>query len=261
LELTQQEPYIKAVCVETMDKVPPNLELPSVVAGNVENFIVAISSLEHRLELASGRDRVEIAGEDLDDDDNDAEDGMDDRIRRAQLEDAFYSDDEDDEEEDDDDDDDNDDDDDEMLDRAARFREAFRLAKSTDTQGYTVSSPTMPATSTGAAAIRSAQDLTAISWAAFSTDPPMDTHGEAINIIVDEDGNEYEGVPLQPTAKSITYRIQALDSNDLFERLKLASFMLRERRDDLKAEVADLEGKGGRGKKGGEEGELPDEDL
>lgn len=51
LELTKQEPYIKAVCIETMDNIPPNLDIPNMIAGNIENFIVSISSLEHKLKM------------------------------------------------------------------------------------------------------------------------------------------------------------------------------------------------------------------
>ena len=50
LEITQQEPYIQAVCTEMNDKLPPNLELPNLLASNVENFMLLLSSMEHRLE-------------------------------------------------------------------------------------------------------------------------------------------------------------------------------------------------------------------
>ena len=109
------------------------------------------------------------------------------------------------EEEDDDDDDDDEDDDDEsdvLLSRVSRFRKAYDTALATDTQGYRVTDDTGE---------RSAQELTAISWAAFCTD-------------------------LLPSEDS-TYRIQALDSDQLFERLKLASKMLREKKAQLRVKM------------------------
>ena len=39
LEITQQEPYLRAVCMEIVDEIPPNLELPNMVANNVESYI------------------------------------------------------------------------------------------------------------------------------------------------------------------------------------------------------------------------------
>lgn len=43
LEVTQQDPYLKATCTELSDKVPPNLELPNLVASNIENFMLLLS--------------------------------------------------------------------------------------------------------------------------------------------------------------------------------------------------------------------------
>ena len=53
-EITQQEPYLKATCRELTDKIPPNLELPNLVASNIENFMLLLSSMEHRLAEAAG---------------------------------------------------------------------------------------------------------------------------------------------------------------------------------------------------------------
>ena len=64
----------------------------------------------------------------------------------------------------DDKDDGDDDDDDEsegFLDRLGRFRKAYDVALATDTQGYRVADDTGE---------RTAQELTAMSWAAFCTD-------------------------------------------------------------------------------------------
>lgn len=58
---------------------------------------------------------------------------------------------------------------------------------------------------------RSPQELTALSWAAFCTD-----------LFPEEDA---------------AFRIQALDCEDLFERLKLASHMLREKKNKLKQQL------------------------
>jgi Lon protease-like protein len=52
IELTQQDPYMKAVCTEISDKLPPNLELPNLVASNIENLMLLLSSMEHRLQQA-----------------------------------------------------------------------------------------------------------------------------------------------------------------------------------------------------------------
>jgi hypothetical protein len=53
VDLTQQEPYIKAVCTELTDDIPPNLDLPNLVASNIENFMLLLSSMEHRLQQAT----------------------------------------------------------------------------------------------------------------------------------------------------------------------------------------------------------------
>lgn len=110
-----------------------------------------------------------------------------------------------------DEDDDNDDDnaesdggeDETEWDRRARFRKAYQVALSTDTQGYQVFSQ-----DTGD---RSPQELTAISWAAFCTD-----------ILAEE---------------AATFRIQALDCDHLFDRLKLASHMLRAKKEQLREKM------------------------
>ena len=83
-----------------------------------------------------------------------------------------------------------------------QFNKAFRQAKASDTQGYMVSE----ISSVGQ---RNAQDLTAVSWSAFCTD----------------------GV-------DIMARLQALDCDDLFDRLKMGSYMLREQKAELEAKLA-----------------------
>ena len=197
MEISQQEPYIKATCMEITDQLPPNLELPNVLADNIENTLLQLSSMEHQFDQALKSNQLK-------------DEEMERRIAIAKLEDRFYMTEEDDddneeEEEDDDtddeeDDDDDDDDDDQLMDRLGRFREAFDIALSSDTQGYQVKAGS-------SVEERSPRDLMAISWAAFST----------------------ELVP----AEAATYRIQAMDADNLFDRLKLAHFYLKEKKEKL----------------------------
>jgi hypothetical protein len=49
LEITQQEPYIRAVCQEVHDDLPPNLELLSLAANNIESYVDALSKMEQQL--------------------------------------------------------------------------------------------------------------------------------------------------------------------------------------------------------------------
>uniref|UniRef100_A0A7S4R6W7 Lon N-terminal domain-containing protein n=2 Tax=Ditylum brightwellii TaxID=49249 RepID=A0A7S4R6W7_9STRA len=189
LELTQQEPYIKAVCRELSDVIPPNLDLPNMVAGNIENFMLLLSSMQFQLNEATST----------------ASSSSSYNTRLYSYE---------------DDDDDDDDVDYHNMDRISLFREAFHIAKATDTQGYTISAQHSPEESE-----RSAQDLTAISWAAFTSFPKQ----------LHEDSKQRATTMID---ENVNYRIQALDIDDLFERLKLASFMLREEKAELQAKLA-----------------------
>ena len=92
-------------------------------------------------------------------------------------------------------------------DRRSRFQKAYECALSTDTQGYRV----IATDETAPGDQRTPQELTAVSWAAFCTEilPEIDA----------------------------TYRIQALDCDNLFDRLKLASHMLREKKAQLRAKM------------------------
>jgi hypothetical protein len=74
----------------------------------------------------------------------------------------------------------------------------------TDTQGYFLPSHNVTDTYTP-------QELTALSWSAFQSE-----------ILSEIDA---------------TFRIQALDSADLFERLKLASYLLKQKENQLKARM------------------------
>jgi hypothetical protein len=59
VDVVQQEPYIKAVCTEIADVLPPNLDLPNLVASNIENFMLLLSSMEHRLAQATEQNEDE----------------------------------------------------------------------------------------------------------------------------------------------------------------------------------------------------------
>lgn len=88
-------------------------------------------------------------------------------------------------------------------DRRKRFQQAYKVALETDFQGYSVVSQNFTD--------YTPQEMTAISWAAFCTEilPEFDA----------------------------TFRIQALDCDNLFERLKLALHMLRTKENHLKEKL------------------------
>ena len=48
--ILQQTPYLKAVCRELNDEIPPNLELPNLLASNIENHLLLLSNMEAQLE-------------------------------------------------------------------------------------------------------------------------------------------------------------------------------------------------------------------
>jgi hypothetical protein len=52
LEITQQEPYLRGACIEVADVLPPNLELPNLLANNIENHMLLLSSMEQRFKDA-----------------------------------------------------------------------------------------------------------------------------------------------------------------------------------------------------------------
>jgi len=246
LELTQQEPYIRGLGVEISDTMPPNLEFPNLIASNIENIMITLASLEHKLST----DMLQRFYDDDDDDD------MKRRIIDAKLEDVFYYNDSDDDEEyyeyydsfnedeegihqfnlvDRGEDDGDTNGESEFFlndDINGQFQFAFHQALNSDTQGYTImacgtaSSPPSTLLDEGdntnnnkrqrknsflspSEKLRSVQHLTALSWSAFCI-APMD----------------------------VTYKLQALDCDDLFDRLKLAAYALRELRSKLEAKVA-----------------------
>ena len=193
VQVTQTEPYLQATCTELSDKLPPNMELPNLLASNIEEITLWLTSSERRLDQAKQQ-----KGTAKDDDGNDPD--MQRRINIAKLEDRFYSE-PDDEDVDDDEDDETDDTD---ADRLKRFRTAYQVAIDTDTQGYQLVNQE--------SGDRTPQELTAISWAAFCTD-------------------------MVPEQQDAMFRVQALDTDNLFDRLKLAVFMLREKKKRLMQQI------------------------
>lgn len=194
LELKRQEPYIEAVCLEVRDETPKNLELPDMVAGNIEKFMETLSRLEQRLD-----DTVEMT---YDDDDELNIDDIEDEEMKTWILDGTAKGIEIEFDDDDEDDSSNFEENNDYEDRMSQYKEAFLQAKNSDSQGYMISSDRKESE-------RDIQDLAAISWAAFCTNDVDDK-----------------------------YRIQALDINSLFDRLKLGSYMLREKKAELEAKLA-----------------------
>jgi len=161
--------------------------------------MLLLSSMEYRLEKAK-EESSDIQ------DPQDYDKVMKQRIKLAKLEDTFYEDSYGEEKEGagEADDDDGDDDDDIFIDRRKRFRRAYEVALQTDTQGYQV------VTGQGTND-RTPQELTAISWAAFCSE-----------LLPEEDA---------------PFRVQALDCDTLFDRLKIASAMLRRKKKLLRSRM------------------------
>jgi hypothetical protein len=132
------------------DTLPPNLEIPNLLASNIENFMLLLASMEKCIDEAEDKKSADKASKKSSSSSNDDND-MERRINIAKLDDRFYDDLGDDEEEDV-----------VELDRRGRFKQAYQVALATDTQGYCVSegSDTVD---------RTPQELAAISWASFCT--------------------------------------------------------------------------------------------
>lgn len=90
------------------------------------------------------------------------------------------------------------------LDRSARFQRSLKVAQEFDTCGYKLINSTTSSS-------YSAKELTAISWAAFCSE-----------ILPEEDDTKL-------------FRIQAMDCDNLFDRLKLATQMLGQKEKILRA--------------------------
>lgn len=169
------------------DTLPPNLEIPNLLATNIENFVTQLSDMEKCIADAEEKEAESSTGNG-----KNTNSDMQQRKLVAKLDDRFY-------------DDLGDDEEGEIkeLDRCGRFKQAYQVALSTDTQGYRV---------TDASNIdRTPQDLAAISWASFCTEifPEVDAAA----------------------------RIQALDTDNMLERLKLASLLLKEKKNKLMAVI------------------------
>lgn len=260
-DLMQETPYFKAKVVEVTDE-PVSLEVEdnvglkekgngdnkvlgesspiqvgSLVASTIENLMVSLSSMEHKLNevKATKKEATTTAttAQKKDDavanneDNNDRE--MNTRLEAARLEELFMKDstegidlesnassdnNEDDEEEEDDDEDEGDLD---VVDRVTQFETAFESAKESDNQGYILQPSTatdnLSSSNKNDNVLRTPKDLTAISWAAFCTGEPDNIQRQAI-------------------------QIQALDMTNVIQRLQLASAMLREEQMSLKAKLA-----------------------
>lgn len=255
-DLIQEEPYFLAKVVEVMDE-PLSLEaangikekgsseikgvsdspveIASLVAATIDNLMVSLSSMEHKLSKISSQkeeagDAPKVA-EEIDAEGGD--DGMNKRLEAARLEEMFMKDSsegvdlesnargDDDVDESDEEDDDDDDDDSEILDRVAQFQEAFDSAKETDHQGYilqpTTATDNLSNNQKEVPLLRSPKDLAAISWAAFCTGS--------------KDGSK-DSIQRQ------AMQIQALDMTNVIQRMQLASAMLREEQKSLTAKLA-----------------------
>jgi len=240
-ELLQEEPYMKAKVVEIFDedvatfglKESNNggvkgesspIEIASLVAGNIENIMISLAGMEHKLnEIESKKTVASDSPGDVGNEEK-GDEVINRRIVNAQLESLFMNDSadgidmgseiEDDEEEDEGEDDELEDGD-ETLDRMSQYQKAFESAKEADTFGYVLQPRTAIddlSNNPQSSSIRTPKDLTAISWAAFCT-------GEANNVNRD------------------VMKIQALDMVDVSQRLQLAVAMLSEEQKKLKAKL------------------------
>lgn len=245
-DLLQEEPYMKAHVTEILDEdanmssgsglkeklrgagtvkgESSPLEVASMVAGNVENLLLSLASMEHRFKEAEERKRR-----------SKDEETMNRRLVNAQLESLFMndsvegvdfgssedgavSDDEGEEEEEEEEEELSEDElDDDALDRVVQFEKAFEDAKQSDTFGYVLQPSNavddLSQRTRRPNTVRSPKDLTAISWAAFCTGSSNDLQRDVM-------------------------KIQALDMTNVMQRLQLASAMLREEKKKWTAKLA-----------------------
>lgn len=148
---------------------------------DIEQQLVVISKLEHDLSLISSEPKA----------------------TRAVLDDTF----------------DDGEDDGRPVDRRRRFHWAYKQALESDTQGYQTMTSTASSKSSddddGAMEVRTEQELTASSWAAFNTDLVHD-------------------------AEDLVFRIRALDCSSLDERLRLGRALMRRKRANLSAKLKEV---------------------
>mmetsp|Transcript_5199 Transcript_5199/g.10999 ORF Transcript_5199/g.10999 Transcript_5199/m.10999 type:complete len:416 (+) Transcript_5199:393-1640(+) len=190
IDITKETPYIKGVCTELVDAASQegeDRERLDVIAGIIELMLVTLSSMEHRLREASGGNLGSASTSNENDEDDDDDD--------HEIE----------------------------LDRTARFRRAFEMAKSTDTQGYIHSASSSDGDDSTQ---RSVQDLAAISWAAFQTDRLHEDDSRGGGMIR-EDGQVVASL-------EVIFRMQASACVNLADRMKLALEYLQKKKAELK---------------------------
>ena len=182
--------------------------------------MVQLSSMEHRLEMAKRSGGIGTKNNSMKNstaggiDPSDLDLIMQHRIRLAKLEDTYYDDAYDDDDEDilDSNNEAKGKNDDVYIDRRKRFRRAYDVALATDTQGYQVfAKPATAGESAPTTAERTTPEVVALSWAAFCTE-----------ILSEIDA---------------AVRIQALDCDNIFNRLKLASALMRQKKAMLRARM------------------------
>lgn len=187
--VTQSHPFIKANCVELVDDSNPNVVLGSVLVDSVQNMVKYLTKAEDKVSKLLESDQEMIDDE-----------GLPDGMTVSNLEDAFGADRA------------MEDDLDKSLTREERYQAAYDAALESDTQGYvSVCANGIAETaeaSGGGEGLRTPQELTAVSWAAFSTE-----------LVTEMDA---------------PYRLQALDTCDAVERLKLGLYLLNEKKEVLK---------------------------
>eukprot|EP00581_Thalassiosira_minuscula_P002442 CAMPEP_0183736074 /NCGR_PEP_ID=MMETSP0737-20130205/48442_1 /TAXON_ID=385413 /ORGANISM="Thalassiosira miniscula, Strain CCMP1093" /LENGTH=493 /DNA_ID=CAMNT_0025969989 /DNA_START=61 /DNA_END=1542 /DNA_ORIENTATION=- len=279
-ELIQEDPYMKARVVEIFDEdvslqegavkekssgavkgESSPVEVASTVAGTIENLMVSLSSMEHKLkEIEDGelkkkkqqekqqkQQEKSDGGNGMEEKDDGEDEVMNRRLLNAQLESLFMKDSsegvdldssegktiineddkyDDEEEEDEDEEDDLLDDptNDDNLDRLAQFQKAFQHAKETDTFGYVV------------------QPTTAIDDLSQTEYIKQQTSSTATNIRTPKDLTAISWAAFCTGDKNNIQRdvmkIQALDMSNVMQRLQLASAMLREEKKKLAAKLA-----------------------
>eukprot|EP00535_Pseudo-nitzschia_heimii_P012841 CAMPEP_0197193938 /NCGR_PEP_ID=MMETSP1423-20130617/28284_1 /TAXON_ID=476441 /ORGANISM="Pseudo-nitzschia heimii, Strain UNC1101" /LENGTH=308 /DNA_ID=CAMNT_0042647265 /DNA_START=422 /DNA_END=1348 /DNA_ORIENTATION=- len=212
------EAYMMAWCQENPDDettsksdASANKSIYSELVNECEELFESIVKLKENIQSLEDAQQSKA----LKNKDGDTEVLSEATIRRMKLEAELGLDDDDEE----DDDDDYLDDDDVEGPRSA-LQKAIQIAKTSDTQGYTVVSSESDSGGSTANQKWSIQNLTALSWAYLN----KDVWGQ-------EDDDE---------STLLNYRLQALNSNDVVERFMLVRNMLkaqkatlREKRDNL----------------------------
>jgi len=215
------EGYLTGWCAELSDDMTNNsdgdlIDVYNELANKCEDLFESIISLQETilaLEEEKQKEAMEESGS------GDKEVLSEATLKRMKLEAELGLDDD----EDDDDDDDYLDDYDYDSGTRSAFEKAFHTAKASDTQGYTILSSisngdsgvgeSSSSSTTSTTKTRSIQELTALSWAYLS----KDVWGEE-----DDEENTL-----------LKYRLQALNTVDLSDRLILASELLIEQKKKL----------------------------